>query len=143
MERERRRPRDSLAMSVMLALGMRMLDGDLFFAHGLFAHRNHAGMGGFADNAFELNCRVVDAEASVKLFIDFAQNRIALGGRHVGDFDVSRERVIFRTDAPHVEVVDITDSGDGANCGFDLIEADAAGSTLEQDVESFANDAET
>jgi hypothetical protein len=44
--------------------------------------------------------------------VDLAQNRIALRSRHVGDLHVRRERVVFRANAPHMQIVHIADARD-------------------------------
>ena len=52
----------------------------------LFSHRNHAAMRRLANFTLQLDCGVMDAKSRPESFIDLAQNRVAFGSRHVGDF---------------------------------------------------------
>src|ERR1035438_9882505 len=106
------------------------------------ADGDDASVGDFADRVLELDGGVMNVEARPKLVANLAQQGLAFGGAHVGDADVAGERMSIAADAPDVQIVDVVDSGDGANGGFDALQFHAARRAFEQDVEALADDAD-
>ncbi len=112
-------------------------------AGGLFdgAGRVAAALGLGAVGGFELDGRVVDAEAVLKGVIHFLEDRAGLGQGAVADGDVAGQGVGVRGEAPDVEVVDAEDAGDLLDRGADFRDLQAFGRALEEDVEGFPDDA--
>src|SRR6266566_2680741 len=86
-----------------------------FFALG---HRDHAPMRYFAHRMLELNGRVVNAEVVVQTRSHVPKNALAGRWRNVSDGNMAGERAGLRSDAPHVEVVDIIDAVNFADARF-------------------------
>src|SRR5664279_1149739 len=84
----------------------------------------------------------MNVKSRSELVTNLAQQCLALRGAHVGDADVARQRMGIAANAPHVEVVDIIDAWDGADCAFNALQFHAAGSAFEQDVEALADDSD-
>src|SRR6266852_7144391 len=72
-----------------------------------FAHDRYASVGRLAHHVLELDGGVMDLEFPSQAIIDRPQNRIALGSRYVGDFHVSRKRIVLRPNAPDMKIVHI------------------------------------
>src|SRR6266566_3784995 len=86
-----------------------------FFALG---HRDHAPMRYFAHRMLELDSRVVNAEVVIQTRSHVPKNALTRRWRDVGDGDMARQRAGLRSDAPHVEVVDIIDAVNFADACF-------------------------
>lgn len=67
----------------MIVMGVEAIAGIAVIAHG-----DDALVGGFADGVLELDGGVADAEALTQLFVDGAEDDVALGSGHIGDLDV-------------------------------------------------------
>ena len=106
------------------------------------ANWHHAPVGDIAGQVLELDGGVADAEIMAKFFIYVAENAFAFRRWNIFDSDVTGERVSFRADAPHVEIVNILYAGDGKNGGFDSFQTDSARSAFQKDVQSLAQDSE-
>lgn len=79
------------------------------------ADRDDAAMRHFADLMFELDRRVVDAEAMMQAVFYVPQNAFADRGRNVGNRDVAGECARLRSDAPAVQIVNVIHSLNRAN----------------------------
>src|ERR1019366_6325287 len=94
--------------SMGVAVFVRRTDGD------------NAAVRHLADRQLKLDGGVMDVEAFAHLLADQAQNSLALGRGHIGDGHVAGERVGIAADAPHVQIVYIVHTRNGAN---DLLNA--------------------
>src|ERR1035437_293160 len=79
------------------------------------ADRDDATVRHLADRQLKLDGGVMDVEASAHLFANQAQNSLARGRGHVGDGHMAGERVGVAADAPHVQIVYIVHSRNGAD----------------------------
>src|SRR5690349_13484455 len=104
--------------------------------------RNDAAVGDVADHVFELDGGVVNAEVVAQLLFNVAQNALAGGKRNVRDADVAGEGMAVGADAPHVQVVNVVNAFNGSDGGGYLFQFHAEGGAFQQDVETFAGDAE-
>src|SRR5271169_6303040 len=101
-----------------------------------------AAVGHFAGGVLELDGGVMNVEARRQFVANQAQQAFALGGAHVGDADMARERVGVAADAPDVQIVDAVDARYGTDAGLDALQLHAAGNAFEQDVQALANDSD-
>src|ERR1019366_7969366 len=109
--------------SMGVAVFVRWADGD------------DAAVRHLADRQLELDGGVMDVEAFAHLLANQAQNALALGRGHVGDGHMAGKRVSVAADAPHVQIVHIVHSRNGANDLLNSLQLHAAGRALQQDVE--------
>src|SRR6266853_2883478 len=72
-----------------------------------FPHRDHTPVRRLAHDMFQLDGRMVDAKSLAEFFVDLAQNGIALRSCHVRDLDMRREGVVFRPNAPTMEIMHV------------------------------------
>ena len=106
-----------------------------------FNHRNHAAVRHFADHVLELDGGVVDVEVLAQHLFHIAQNAFTDRRRNIGDGDMAGERSRFRSDAPHVQIVNIIHALNPAHRGFHPLQLDATRRAFQQDVQGFTNDA--
>src|SRR5215469_5983139 len=106
-------------------------------------HRDDAAVRHFTDHVLKLDGGVVNSEYVVQTLFHLTQDAFAGGRRNVSDRDMTGERAGFRADAPHMEIVNVVYAFYFANCGFDQRQFHATRSAFQQDVQRFAQDAET
>lgn len=71
---------------------------------------NDAAVELFASFVFKLNCRVLNRKMVTQNVIQLYQNAGTLRRRNVGDADMAGERMAIRSEAPHMQIVDIVDA---------------------------------
>src|SRR5260370_39245871 len=102
--------------------------------------RGRAGVGSLAAADFELDGGVGDAEAVAQRAVDDVEDAGTLGEGHLRDKDVAGEGVRGGAEGPDVEVVDVEDAGDLAECGANVRKLKGAGCAFEENVECLADD---
>ena len=105
--------------------------------------RRNAAFEELATNVFELNSGVADLKLFAEQTVELDEDARAFRWRNVGDGDVACQRARMRAKAPDVQVVDVDDALDGFHAGTDLGRRAAARRAFEEDVQGFADDADT
>ena len=106
------------------------------------AYRHHAPMRHLALRVLKLNRGVVDAETLMQPVFHVPENAFADRRRNVGNCNVARQCASFRADAPDVEIMNVVHAFNGSDRSLNALQLDAARRAFQQNIQSFADDAE-
>src|ERR1017187_5346697 len=112
------------------------------FTPGHFFNRDDATFQLLAANMLELNCRVTDLEMVLEHMVQLYQDACALRRWNIGNGHVARQGAGLRTEAPDVEVVHVDHALDIFHAGANIGERNASRCAFQQDVQTFADDAD-
>src|SRR5512146_1687317 len=95
-----------------------------------------------ADDVFELDGRMDDAEALRERALHLSHDRFRFGWGNIRDRDMARQRVAFRSYAPDVQVMHVVHAANLSQSQLDLLQFHTPRRSLKQNIQALADDAE-